>query len=251
VPAPKRLYTWRPSTPDHRDHLFGLSTEELPDYVPALSGGNPVEDQGRLSSCTGNSGTTALEIVTGSPNLSRLMAYYNARFLGGNVYQDNGAMIRDVIKGFTKFGVSRETLWPYDTTRWMTKPSLAAFEDAKRVMSKVSSYERVTSLEQLRAALANGLPVIFGFSVPDYFDSVQIAKSGWVPYPDRKTRFIGGHAVCAVGYDARCRVPYVQVRNSWGKSWGKNGDFAMPFEWFEKIDVVGSLVSDCWVIHPK
>lgn len=251
MPTPVRRYTWQPSKPDNRDHMFGLGSQQLPEVVEALAGANPVEDQGKLASCTGHAGTTALEIVTSSGNLSRLMAYYNARVLGGNVNRDSGATIRDLIKGFTKFGVAREAVWPYNPAKFSIKPSIVAEQDAKRIVARVSSYERLTSLIQIQVALANGLPVIFGFRVPDYFEGQFVAKTGWVPFPAQPTRFVGGHAVCAVGYNTRHPVPYVQVRNSWGTSWGKKGDFAMPFEWFEKIDQPGGLVSDCWVIHPK
>ena len=245
-----RRYSWKPSKPDHRDHLFTLTLAALPDHVDPLGGSDPVEDQGQLGACTGHASTTALEIVTGRGPLSRLMAYYDGRKYEGTTRQDAGAEIRDVIKGLTSYGCASEPLWPYDVKKFATKPSAAAYKDAKGIIPKVRSYERVTTLAQFKAALASGLPVIFGFSVPDYFESDAIAESGWVPFPSKAAKIIGGHAVCAIGYDDRAETPFVWVRNSWGASWGLGGNFRMPYAWFSGIDSAAGLVSDCWVIHP-
>lgn len=241
-------YSWKPSTPDHRDHYYQGVNLALPAKVAPFDNLNPVEDQSQLGSCTGNSSTTALEITLGgTTQYSRLMAYYNARAIEGTIKQDAGAQIRDVIKGFANTGVCTETAWPYNIKQFAKKPAAAAFKEAKLLPPKVKSYERVTSLDGFKTALAAGLPVIFGFSVPEFFESADVAKNGLVRYPSKSDKIIGGHAVCAVGYDDAKGV--VWVRNSWGKDWGLNGDFMMVYQWFNSIDTSSSLVSDCWVIH--
>ena len=53
---------------------------------------------------------------------------------------------------------------------------------------------------------------------------------------------------CAIGYDTRHTEPFVWVRNSWGQTWGINGNFKMPFTWFTDDR---RLVDDMWVMHPK
>jgi C1A family cysteine protease len=243
-------YTWKASTPDHRDYAFSLQAPAvLPSIVPPFDGNNPVEDQGQLGSCTGNSSTTALEIVTKSNPLSRLMAYYNARIFEGTTRQDAGAELRDVIKGFQTYGVCEEINWPYIIKKFKTKPTKSAYKKALAIQAKIKSYERVTSLTQFKIALAAGLPVIFGFSVPDYFESAEVANTGYVRFPTALDSIIGGHAVVAVGYDDTKQI--IWVRNSWGKDWGLNGDFQMDYQWFDGIDSASSLVADCWVIHPQ
>ena len=48
-----------------------------------------------------------------------------------------------------------------------------------------------------------------------------------MPVPAAGESVLGGHAVCAVGYDdaKQCLI----VRNSWGADWGDHGYFYMPY----------------------
>lgn len=251
APKPARAYAWRPDTPDHRDHRFAMRVPRggLPLYIPTVASGVRVEDQGDLGSCTGHASTTALEVVTGADQLSRLMAYYNGRRIDGTTRSDAGAEIRSVIKGLTTWGVARERLWPYKPAKFRTRPSGAAYADAQWLPAAGLRYSRVTTLTELHVALAGGFPVVFGFTVPASFEGDAVARSGWAPLPTNAEKTLGGHAVVAVGLDFR-RLRYppcVLVRNSWGRAWGLQGDFMMPVEWFTDRR---RLVDDMWVIHP-
>jgi C1A family cysteine protease len=252
-----RKYAWKPDVPDYRDHMLSLAVvpAALPDHVDIVGKGVSIDDQGQLGSCTGNSTTAALEIVIKAAKVySRLFAYYNGRALEGTTASDSGAQIRDVIKGLSSLGCPFESAWPYDISKFAKKPSATAYKTALNVVPKISSYQRVTDLPGVKTALAAGLPVVFGFSVPAYFESQDVATNGWVRMPMQSDQMIGGHAVVAVGYDDRPTEisgqpkPFVIVRNSWGASWGKSGYFYMDQAWF--TDPRG-LVDDMWVIHPK
>lgn len=249
----KRSYTWKPDIPDHRDRAFSLAAPAaLPTFVAPLGATDRVEDQGHLGSCTGNASTTALEIsLKTTTQYSRLMAYYNGRLLENNVRRDDGAMIRDVIKGIQTYGVASEALWPYYVTKFATKPTAAAYTDAKKVLPLVASYERLTTITDIKTALVSGLGVVFGFSVPVYFESQDVATNGWVRLPTKADKIVGGHAVCAIGYDERNadgKGSFVWVRNSWGNMWGIAGNFKMPYGWFTDPN---RIVDDIWVMHPK
>ena len=52
---------------------------------------------------------------------------------------------------------------------------------------------------------------------------------------------LGGHAVMAVGYDKAKKRFF--IRNSWGRSWGIDGYFTMPFAYLE------TLAEDFWTIR--
>lgn len=244
-----RTFSWRPDVSDHRDRIY--STKKLKATMPAvverIGLDNPVEDQGNLGSCTGNSSTSMLEIKLGMTQaLSRLMAYYNARVIDGSVASDDGAQIRSVIKGLTKVGTSSEPVWPYDVKKFAVKPSTAAFNQAKGLLDEIAKrklgYYRVLTLDDLLNSLANGNTVTFGFSVPASFENLP--ASGVLALPKKNEAILGGHAVVAVGFDSNKK--FVWVRNSWGSNWGINGYFKMPFAWFNDPR---RLVDDMWTIQ--
>src|SRR5207248_2205679 len=54
---------------------------------------------------------------------------------------------------------------------------------------------------------------------------------------------LGGHAVCAVGYDIKRR--WFICRNSWGTTWGMRGYFSIPFAYLTDAD----LSADFWTIR--
>ena len=59
--------------------------------------------------------------------------------------------------------------------------------------------------------------------------------------PKKDERPVGGHAVLAVGYNQKQKR--FLVRNSWGKSWGKDGYCTMPYEYLE------TQAADFWTIR--
>lgn len=246
----KRMYAWKPDVADFRDHVYSAPVPQFPPKVDIIGQANPIDDQGQLGSCTGNSSSAMCEIIlkTTQP-LSRLMAYYNGRALEGTIKTDSGAQIRDVIKGISNYGIGSENLWPYDIKQFTKKPPTVAFKDGlTRVKALVGSYQRVPDLNTLKAALVVGHVVTFGFSVPDYFEGADVAKTGWVRFPTQADKMIGGHAVVAVGYDDTASVPFVWVRNSWGAGWGLKGYFKMDQRWFTDPS---RLTDDMWTIVPK
>ena len=242
-----RNYTWCPDVPDPRDKLYTVSRKNLPPWVVSLCIDNKVENQGQLGSCTGNAATTALEVALklGPMQLSRLMAYYNARDIEGTIDSDAGATIRSVIKGLMKVGACEESTWPYKASRFKAKPSPAAYAGADEIVKMAKAdglvYKRVTSLTGLLNAIATGSPVVFGFVVPESFENLP--ASGIQPLPKKGESMLGGHAVVADGYNMEKK--YVWVRNSWGADWGLNGYFKMPFAWFTDSR---RLVDDMWLI---
>jgi C1A family cysteine protease len=245
----KPVYGWVPDLPDRRDVLFGAVRAVpavLPPRVDLRELCSPVEDQGNLGSCTGNALIGALEFLEKKNrvpfvDLSRLFVYYNERVLEGTVHSDSGAMIRDGIKTLKNQGVCTEKKWPYLIAKFAAKPTVACFREA--LDHQITSYERILTLEQMRACLAEGFPFVFGFTVYESFESAEVAKTGTVEMPQPGERVVGGHAVLAVGYDdASSRIV---VRNSWGTAWGRLGYFTLPYEYVTDRN----LSDDFWVIR--
>ena len=113
---------------------------------------------------------------------------------------------------------------------------------SKDVVTKAVQYSRVADLEALKQCLAEGFPVIIGFSVYDNFESPEMATSGELHLPVPSDELLGGHCVLIVGYNEEQQQVF--VRNSWGTTWGLNGHFWMDYSYFN-----AGLVSDRWVIQ--
>jgi C1A family cysteine protease len=246
----KRKYGWRPDKPDQRDHKFinMMDAAHLPGYVDLRSYACPViYDQGNLGSCTGQAIAGAVEydiirqdIPTFIP--SRLFIYYNERALEGTVNEDAGAEIRDGIKVIASQGVCHEKLWPYDISRYTERPDDVAYTDALNYTGL--SYRRIDSrfLNNLKSALAQGFPFVCGIAVYESFESSYVANTGIVPMPHMNEQFLGGHAVCCVGY--RDSTQRFIMRNSWGTSWGDKGYFTIPYTYLTNLN----LADDFWTI---
>lgn len=239
-----QLAGWIPDTIDPRDRVFGLA--EAAPSADLRSKFGPVESQGSLNSCVGHAVTSALEAVTGVSDRSRLFVYWNARAYEGRTASDAGCQIRNGVKGVSVFGASDEASWGYDTSKVLVKPAAGAYTAGLFTKPMVSSYARVVDLTGLKAALSKGLPVVFGFSVPQAFRSIT-PTNHVLAYPAPGTTYIGGHAVVAVGFDDATGM--VLVRNSFGSTWGDQGYFKMPYAWFTTMS--SGLVTDAWVITPK
>jgi C1A family cysteine protease len=174
-------------------------------------------------------------------DLSRLFVYYNERVILGTVEWDSGATLRDGIKTLAKQGVCREVLWPYKTESFRKKPARACYREA--LDHQITHYERIVTLQEMLACLAEGYPFVFGFSVYESFEAPEVVRTGVVPLPGPEERVLGGHAVMGVGFDQKKRT--FLVRNSWGTRWGKKGYCTMPFAYLDNQN----LATDFWTIR--
>jgi C1A family cysteine protease len=243
-----KQYGWTPDLPDKRDVFYSVTApRKLPKSIDLRSKCSPVDDQGNLGSCTGNGIAGVLEYLVNKAgqrpiDISRLFIYYGEREIERTIPQDAGAMIRDGIKVCAKLGACLETLWPYKVSKFAQKPPPKAYADAAK--RKIAAYVRITSLNTLRASLADGFPVVFGFAVYESFESDQVARTGFVPMPDTANDAqLGGHCVVAVGYHDESKR--VLCRNSWGADWGIGGYFWLPYDYVSDRD----LADDFWQIR--
>jgi C1A family cysteine protease len=244
-------YGWVRDLPDRRDLLYSAPPEvaaALPARVDLRSQFPPPYDQGQLGSCTANAIAGALQFLElkqgEAPSVmpSRLFIYYNERALEGTVGSDSGAQIRDGIKVVVGDGYCPEAEWPYVVADFADRPPPRCYADALR--DRVRRYLRLPQeLAPLLSCLASGYPFVFGFSVYASFESPAVAATGVVNLPQAGEDLVGGHAVCACGYD-QAQGRFI-VRNSWGPDWGQQGYFTMPFEYLTDP----GLAADFWTLR--
>ena len=241
-----KIYGWLPDIPDQRDYLYMAIQPviRLPRKVDLRGLCSEIERQGALGSCTAQALAGNIEFLDKISDfkytdVSRLFIYYNERVLMHTIRYDSGASLRDGIKTLKNSGVCDETLWPYQISKFTRKPPVKCFAAAKK--RRITSYHRINSLNEMLACLAEGYPFVFGFTVYESFESQEVLRTGIVHMPKKEEKAIGGHAVMAAGYDQAAKR--FIVRNSWGKDWGKDGYFTMPFEYLQ------TLAGDFWTIR--
>lgn len=270
---------WRPDLPDVRDEKYTFRTAlrhelkseiSLPvrTLVPwhyCKTHDKPISelhvyDQGSTSSCTGQSTGNMIDQMSGWTPRSRLELYWWGRVALGETDKDDGAYIRDVIKGAADKGAGSDSLWPFLPWKLHDEPSEAEMYSASR--HKVSSYHRLQTRQDFQSCLAQGYAFVIGFTCYDDFvtSGSYVDKTGVLNYPTSGSTQ-GGHAVCVIGYDddfgnsewgkkaasQGVSVPskvYI-VRNSWGVDWGNKGNFAVDAAYFENPN----LADDAWTVR--
>lgn len=231
-----KTFGWKKDKRDERDYIHKASAEplktipaefSLEDFLPA------VRDQGNLGSCTGFgiggpfTGTAKLLDVC-SEWFSPMWIYNGGRKEYGDLSYDDGAFPRDCYEFLTKYGCLLEHFRPYhdvldptDPLGWTLDGELVAPEARK---FPVTSYYRITGgALNICDAIAEGRFVSLG--VPWYSSWMQVGYDGVLP--EEYGAVVGGHEVFLYGYDLVAEVFFGQ--NSWGKSWGHDGRFTMPF----------------------
>ncbi len=247
-PAPR--YGWMKDDHDDRDYRYSPPSEviqNLPPEVDLRTGFPPAYNQGNMNSCTANAIAAAIEYDERREKVrkafipSRLFIYYNERAMEGTADSDSGAQIRDGIKSVSKLGCCKEILWPYKERLLKLRPRARCYKQAVRY--KAVQYERVSyNLEHMKSCLASGFPFVFGIKVYSSFEDARVREAGHLEIPKQSEKLVGKHAVIAAGYqDSR---KWFIVRNSWGKKWGIEGYFTLPYEYLMDRKLSG----DIWTI---
>jgi hypothetical protein len=159
---------------------------------------------------------------------------------GGSI-TDGGAFIRDGIAGFVQFGCANASDWPTKTLRVNKQPPFGRYISGHS--RRGGRYYRIDTfgaarIHDIKTALANGHPVVFGTQVGESFLADDGGRTIGVPSP--LDPIVGGHAVCAIGYSA----DGIEVANSWGSGWRDGG-----FAWLTEAYMTWFQTMDMWVVH--
>ncbi len=270
---------WIPDYPDLRDYTEkteevksilepkGLhKIKKLPESVDLREWCSPVEDQGRIGSCTAHAGVGIIEYYEKKSfgrhiDASRLFLYKVTRNLM-KMKGDIGGYLRTTMGAMVLFGVPPEDYWPYndDEKEFDKEPPAFCYAFAQNYQTiKYFRHDPPKEgagsiLKKIKTYLAIGHPAMFGFTV--YNSVEQAEKTGRIPFPSPKERIEGGHAIVTIGYNDKMKTKNkygriettgaLLIRNSWGKSWGEEGYGWLPYEY-----VLKGLAEDFWSILKK
>lgn len=242
----ERIFSQLISPFDVRDYKLAMTTEAFPDTfeLAAVS----VKDQGSTGSCVAHACSSVVEYHNkrqeNTDTIFSTEFIYGYRPLG--YYVGEGMYVRDALKTLQKVGDC-----PLNNFRGNNKcpeamDRVAAREDELKDLAyphRVSSYVRVKTVDEIKQALmTHGYVVV---SMPWHKD--YKLKNGVYTYTSNETR--GYHCMVVYGWDERGWL----VHNSWGRGWGQNGKFVVPFDfkWTEAWAVVDNITLDENIIRPE
>ncbi len=253
--VPVDQWAVQPSRPDPRDYIY---TQVVANPVATV--GRPrryinqrltIRDQGNKGSCGGQAAADAKDLREKRVT-SALYAYQKTRELdAAEGVRGEGVTIRNLMKALQKNGICLEELYPYSSYVNGTPlvfPAIpkAAEEDA--ATRKIEAYARVQTIDEIADAIYKYVSVVAGIVVTDSFKSPE---NGYITMPQDyqgPNYILGGHAVDLIGYDMDMEYTYKSGRkckgfallaNSWGPTWGTNGNAWVPFDFLTSITDLG------------
>jgi C1A family cysteine protease len=123
--------------------------------------------------------------------------------------------IREAMKIIQEQGVCSLDCMPYNVQRINVPPTPEQRKAATPYRAK--SYARLNSVVEMEAYLMTNC-FVAGVMVHERF---MDAPGGIIPMPEPGCEYLGGHAICIVGFDRRNRI--FKFANSWGTQWGDHG----------------------------
>lgn len=211
----------------------------------------PVMNQGQTSSCSAFSSCAAVSNLFSQLKGSLItwetspwFTYWQSRVLEGTTNKDCGSQLRDTFSTLKNKGVAMlddfNPLSPFVAPPLSLNPHLH-IEGYERIVTNNGQIDEI-----IKVLSVEKLPIVAGLNIYESFESSETAQSGRVSIPDiTKEKSVGGHGIMIYGYDVTQRVLF--CRNSWGKLWGNNGNFYLPFDYVGN----GLLVNDLWTFSAQ
>lgn len=225
--------------------------EMLPRKVDLSAWFPPPGSQGARSSCTGWAVGYGLRSYQENRRLQRkpstdsaaVASAFSPAFVYGYTIQyltkgdcDQGTELIAAITVAVDNGVCRWRTLPYDTAFTACQDSIpvVAFAEAERYRMQNPVGLELTNVQQWKHHLNSGQPIAVGISIDRrmFLDGRAASSSGkdfiWQG-PDTldPDLVITGHAVVCAGYDDADST--FLLLNSWGRAWGREGWFRMPY----------------------
>lgn len=187
-----------------------------------------VRNQGHRPTCLSFATSAIHECERGMLEPLSVESLHNAAKAVDGLGAGLGTTVGAVLEAVLDPGQCSEQAWPYGSHR----PDL---EDESFYVANHRTGGNFDLIATVQMYVADGHPVVVCLQITDAW--LRPTEDGWIE-PDTNDGRLGGHAVVAVGYDLSSEA--VLVRNSWGKSWARDGHgwlandllVAQAFAWF-------------------
>jgi hypothetical protein len=225
---------------DLRDYSYATVAAPAAGLPPARDIPNPygLKNQFSRGSCTNQAFSAHREHDEGV-NMSARYGMARTKEYEGNT--EYGAYTRNAFIVGQKAGTCLEALDPeppidLSWEDYISVRHISQGMDVDASVRKINSYWRLNTVDELRNLIgADGKTAVLSMAWHREFNRPD--ANGDIPKPPASS-FVGGHAVKARGYDDahKCldgTVGAVRIQNSWGKWWGKDGEFWLPYSFFK------------------
>lgn len=157
--------------------------------------------------------------------LSGRWAYAVAKLFDGYPNEE-GTQTRSLLKGLAGYGISLETDFPNNPiapthAEYIKLPTDEAIHQ-KAMQYRISGFAICNSVDEVKAAILSGEPVIGIFNLYNTFDAAQ--NDGYIAKPPSSTYNRGMHAVLIIGWDDDFHGSGAwEIKNHWDVNWANQG----------------------------
>lgn len=194
----------------------------------------PVKNQKKQPTCTAHALACVVEYHYQKQHGEH--KEFSTEFIYGmrekDYYIGDGMVIRDGLNTLLKYGdVYRTDCWGNHDYKEAMDKVYADFENLQELAfpHRISAYFRINSAEELKTALMKYGVVVVAMSM---YKGDKLVKDIYTYPANAKKR--GAHCVLIYGWDERGWL----VQNSWGKLYGWDGRFVIPYD-FDFIEMWG------------
>ena len=195
---------------------------DLIDLISLKSLFGPARDQGLRPTCLAFAASDAhAALRSGWSPLSCEYVFYQAQKLAGRA-PSTGALLPSILEALRISGQPEEAGWPYLPATPSAQEVWQPPSDINELFYRKSRLS-TSKLDDIISELDQGRPIIVllmlssSFFVPSEKGIVDEVP-GELPEPRRR------HAVVALGHGTIDGQRAILIRNSWGESWGENGN---------------------------
>ena len=227
---------------DFRDYRYVYPGTTPPESYSLKKYCTPIKNQLTLGSCVAFAWAAAFELLikklrNQEIDIGELGFYYDMRKLDGQQNTDRGTYLRNGAKVLLNDGIGLEPFCKYNVVKYREEPGWPYYFSAclNWKWMNLKKYEAVYLVDNMKAAITEGLPVVIGIEVgtPDIYNTDFIIRE--------PTKMNGGHAVLIIGYDDERKA--FEIKNSWGETWAAYGYAWLPYSYVEKH------LLEAWIIR--